>query len=349
MATVIITGVEKKGMIINLLTDRPRPITYDMKNHQFTSYTGRPVKAFPRNTALGTNNLAERCMIAAVSRATNESCELVEKVEMYWNEPELLKRASTISDLPAPPKGYIKWLKEYNKLPSSETLKEYNMYKKSLNLLEDDRQTLKMLTSGYNAPYNWTDNFINFYMTMRPSERKKFNRILKISLTTCIWDLSFVLRLFVSIIITMPTIWADYVDDNRNFVHNNDLLQKVLDEHKGQMIIEKENKIRAIETLSNEKYVVVVPQTLKDFTDEGILQNNCVGYYYHDSILRGQNLIYFIRRRKNPNHSYITNRFNIKEKHTVESRKVNNSPNNDHEAWTLIKQIDEMINKLLSE
>lgn len=349
MATVIITGVQKNGMIINLLTDRPRPITYDMKNHQFTSYTGRPVKGFPRNTALRTNNDAERCMIAAVTKATNESCELVEKVEMYWNEPELLKYPDTIYDLPTPPKGYIKWLKEYNKLPNSVTLKEYTVYKKTLDLLEDDRQTLKMLTDTYGAPYSWTDSFIDFYIKMRPVERKKFNKILKVSLKTLIWDVKFRLSNFVLLITRIPMIWADYVDDNRDFVYNIKLLENALHEQRERLIIEKENKIRAIETLSNEEYTIIVPKTLKDFTDEGNQQNNCVGSYYHDSILAGRNLIYFIRRSENPKHSYITNRFNIAEKHTVETRKVNNSRNDDGAAKTLIKQIDEMINKLLSE
>lgn len=349
MATVIITGVEKNGMIINLLTDRPRPISYDMKNHQFTSYTGRPVKAFPRNTTLGTNNLAERCMIAAVSKATNESCELVEKVEMYWNEPELLKYPHTLYDLPAPPKGYIKWLKEYNKTPNSITLKEYSVYKKSLNLLEDDRQTLKMLTNIPGAPYSWTDSFIDFYIKMRPIERKKFNKILKISLTTLVWDVKYRLCDFVPLIVKIPTIWADYVDDNRDFTYNIKLLRNVLNEQRERLIIEKENKIRTIEKLSNEKYTIIVPKTLKDFTDEGNQQNNCVGSYYHDSILAGKNLIYFIRLSKNPKHSYITNRFNIADKCTVETRKVNNSRNDDDKALALIKQIDKMINELLSE
>lgn len=350
MASVIITGVEKNGMTINLLTDRPKPISYNMKNHQFTSYTGRPVKGFPRS-AVPQHGLrpADLCMIAAVSRATNESCTFIEKVEMYWNYPELLKTPSTIHDLPAPPKGYIKWLKEWDKLPSSYTLKEYTIYKKSLDLLEDDRQTLKMLTSGDCAPYSLTDDFIEFYIKMRPIARKKFNKILKISFTTLMWSVRYRLTDFAHLIMRTPLIWADYVDDNRDFIYNQKLMQNALDEQRERLIIERENKIRAIEKLSNEEYTIIVPKTLKDFTDEGNQQNNCVGSYYHNSILDNRNLIYFIRRSKNPNHSYITNRFNIAEKRTVESRKVNNSPNNDSAARTLIKQIDEMINELLSE
>ena len=59
-------------------------------------------------------------------------------------------------------------------------------------------------------------------------------------------------------------------------------------------------------------YIVVVPQTYEDLVDEGKQQNNCVGHYYNESILGGENLILFIRHSNSPKKSYITCRYNIK-------------------------------------
>ena len=78
------------------------------------------------------------------------------------------------------------------------------------------------------------------------------------------------------------------------------------------------------------------------------MQNNCVGYYYHDSMARGRDLIYFIRYTATPNRSYITNRYNVYDEQTVESRIKNNDNNNDSKARELIKRIDEKIRELLS-
>lgn len=112
-------------------------------------------------------------------------------------------------------------------------------------------------------------------------------------------------------------------------------------------ILAKENIIRPIEALSNEQFTVIVPSSLKDFTDEGKQQSNCVGYYYHQSILEGRNLIYFIRKTNSPDKSYITNRFNIQSQKTTETRMKFNATNDDQDARQLIRRIDEMIRTLI--
>lgn len=71
-------------------------------------------------------------------------------------------------------------------------------------------------------------------------------------------------------------------------------------------------------------YVVVVPQNVMDLADEGIQQNNCVGYYYNDSIERGDNCIFFLRKKDKPEKSYITCRYNIEKQDIVECKYKNN-------------------------
>jgi hypothetical protein len=143
------------------------------------------------------------------------------------------------------------------------------------------------------------------------------------------------------------TKWTDIVDTNRNFAYNNKLIATFFEEEKNKLILGNEKKIKSIENLESENLIVIVPDTLEDFTNEGHMQNNCVGYYYHDSISRGENYIYFIRRKDNPKKSYITNRFNVECGKTTETLKSNNRTNNDNEALRLIYKIDELINKLI--
>lgn len=89
-------------------------------------------------------------------------------------------------------------------------------------------------------------------------------------------------------------------------------------------------------------HIVVVPQTYEDLVDEGKQQNNCVGHYYNDSILAGENLILFIRHSNSPKKSYITCRYNIEKQDIVEYRYKNNQ-NVYGQDIIIIKKAAEMI------
>ena len=91
-----------------------------------------------------------------------------------------------------------------------------------------------------------------------------------------------------------------------------------------------------------DNYIVVVPQTYEDLADEGKQQNNCVGHYYNDSILAGENLILFIRHSNSPKKSYITCRYNIKKQDIVEYRYKNNQDVNGYDM-IIIEKVAEMI------
>lgn len=63
-----------------------------------------------------------------------------------------------------------------------------------------------------------------------------------------------------------------------------------------------------------------MPTTPKELIDEGEQQHNCVGVYYNDSMSEGNVFIYFIRKKNEPEKSYITCRFDMYTKETVEAR-----------------------------
>ena len=128
---------------------------------------------------------------------------------------------------------------------------------------------------------------------------------------------------------------------------NIDTIKEIRDKVRNEKILSWESKFSAIETLSNDKYTIIIPKIMEEFTDEGKQQNNCVGHYYHNRMAQNTQIIYFIRRKSIPNKSYITNRYSVSEKETVETRMVNNTANRDADSLELITRIDKMITDIL--
>ena len=107
-------------------------------------------------------------------------------------------------------------------------------------------------------------------------------------------------------------------------------------------------KLNFINGLEFDDYIVIVPQTIEDKADEGKQQNNCVGYYYDDSIIKGENLIYFLRKKNKPNKSYITCRYNIPAEKTTEHRRKNNIDVYNETELGILKKIDKIIKEKLN-
>lgn len=106
---------------------------------------------------------------------------------------------------------------------------------------------------------------------------------------------------------------AKAVDKNYKLLKDKELQEK----------IEKNQKrIKELETLVYKDYWFIVPTTLEELVDEGKQQHNCVGSYYNDSMSKGEDFIYFIRKKNEPEKSYITCRFNVERNETIEARCV---------------------------
>lgn len=133
---------------------------------------------------------------------------------------------------------------------------------------------------------------------------------------------------------------VDKIDSNRSYSKNKVILHRVANEEKYTILSNNLQKLNFINNLEIGDYVIKVPQNIEDLIDEGKQQNNCVGSNYNTSIVRGENLIYFIRKKDNINKSYVTCRYNIDGKATYEHKIKNNQPYNDE---VLINQIDNII------
>lgn len=142
------------------------------------------------------------------------------------------------------------------------------------------------------------------------------------------------------------------MDFNRGLYHNRELAQATLDEHRNEILgsqLRKLNFINGLKFGENDEYTVVVPQSQEDKIAEGRMQNNCVGSYYDNSIIRGENYIYFLRKTNNVEHSYITCRYNPSARDTVEARYVNNRGVYDGVETEILATISKIITDNLNK
>lgn len=138
-------------------------------------------------------------------------------------------------------------------------------------------------------------------------------------------------------------------DTNRDIGYNNKIIEKFVNRAKNAKIEENLKKLNFINNLEMDDFIVVVPQTMEDKAKEGQMQNNCVGYYYDNSIREGKDFIYFIRKKENPNKSYITCRYNVRYNDTVEYRLKNNSPVRNNKELDMICAISNIIREKLTK
>lgn len=139
--------------------------------------------------------------------------------------------------------------------------------------------------------------------------------------------------------------WLSNVNTNHSLEANKETFVAYKNKEKNNILAKKLQKLNFLNGLEvGNDYVIVVPQTIEDLVVEGHMQNNCVGHYYNDSIIKGENNIYFIRNKSNARKSYITCRFSNRNRATVEYRHKNNEYREHRE---LISAIDAIINENL--
>ena len=363
-----ITGIEKNGLIVTVTIEgKANPVIFDMAHLSFTSYTGRDIQRFPVGSYClskdGFSGIIPKLLFnALLSNSKGDVRSNLSKVELFINNPEILGTIHYCSELADEcPKGFIKWLKDNDKMPTKENLTDYKRTIALKRMTQEDKEVYELLFCTENSPYSqYSETYKECYFSMSSELRHKFNKILKASIKSLSWRLKDEMTTFIDRFIRnkgwgswrdecRPDNWEELLNTDRSFQWNTDNIVASAKKVWEDKIIKNENKIRAIEELSDETFVVVVPKTLQDFTDEGNMQHNCVGHFYHGSIAEGENLIYFIRKKSTPNHSYITNRYNIRSERTVETRMFANAYNEDEEARELIKEIDKKITSLLSE
>lgn len=239
------------------------------------------------------------------------------------------------------PKGYINFLKEHNLNITQETYIKYIMADKlhgNLRAVDMYYKFMHTIMALHNTKFNYFLNNFTFI--------EKLNKSYIVSAKN--------FEIYSNIIRDMKDI-LDYayalkdltiIDTNRGINYNFKLYAGAYSERKNMLLNNNLKRLNFLDGLTFDDYVVVVPQRLNDLQNEGKQQNNCVGYYYNDSIKRGENLIYFMRKINNPTKSVVTCRYNIDDNRTIEHKTFNNSWT-DNEQEEIISKIDEIIRKNL--
>lgn len=119
------------------------------------------------------------------------------------------------------------------------------------------------------------------------------------------------------------------------------------DKEQQEQIQKSQKRIKELENLLYEDYCFIVPTTPKELIDEGEQQHNCIGHLYNDSMCKGEDFIYFIRKKNEPEKSYITCRFSIEANETVEARYRFNDEVFKEEDKKAILESSEFIKKII--
>lgn len=238
-------------------------------------------------------------------------------------------------DYKACPDGYIKFLQETGTEFNSSSLKEYVM-----------RQ--KYGTIGYNLLYSGI-NESDVKWLVENNLIKSFLKCLTYNIKSGhLFDNGEIYRLL--------DYWRQAsnimdeivpIDENKSLKVNIKMLEDIAEKEKNEALARQLQKLNFINGLRRNNLVVIVPQNQEEKRDEGRQQNNCVGHYYDESILRGENYIYFIRKADTPTKSYVTCRFNKDYRKTTEFRAVNNRSVTDREVYDFIELIDKRIREQL--
>lgn len=138
------------------------------------------------------------------------------------------------------------------------------------------------------------------------------------------------------------------LNSNRGLNYNKNSLTEMYKSKINEILATNLQKINGINHYQIADYEIVIPQGAYDLNIESKQQNNCVNYYYNKSIIAGENYIYFLRKKTNPNESYMTCRFNVQSKATVEYFYKNNRWVDSEEEIKILKQIDKEIKQILS-
>lgn len=228
-------------------------------------------------------------------------------------------------------KDYLNWCREHDDFVCLRTTQEYYQEK-----LEDSIP--KELKSYY--------VMMKVYTATENIDRETLFKLLKIiKYTVCH------LRADEAVngIEDLYDLTNNLTDENKKLLNTNRTVSqnyRIIEQQKFVNNEAFENTLRRLNFMNGkcfDDYIVVVPQNVMDLLNEGFQQNNCVGYYYNNSIKNGNNCIFFLRKKNKPEKSYITCRYCVDNKKVEEARYKNNR-NIDSADEKIVYNINDFIN-----
>lgn len=344
---IIITGIEKQGPVIICTTNDPKERVYKLDFKERTAYgiTGKPLQStgailsrIPASIP-GSNPL---CIALRVfSDGTSYTPTFYGVVESLLSYPDLLPYnidSTLVYTLAGEhngklPKGWVVWCREGRYKFSMGALREFLAQQELAKWPQGLADTVRKFSEGAEFDLakeaNYDKELCASLMRIIGNSMKRYE----------IRDLLSNVRSIIQFLRLHPQL-RSYLDETKNARTAYQILDNALNQERNSQILANEARIAALNGMEINGLLIKVPSKMEDFTDEGNQQHNCVGYYYHDRMAKGMQLIYFLRHVANPDKSYVTCRFDMSKLETVEHRTQHNDW---YENGLLFERIDTMI------
>ena len=259
-----------------------------------------------------------------------------------WNDSFNITISCT-SKLPKNcPKGYINFLKSTNQTISDYTIELFNI----VSIYGEDYYIFREKFKSFYYQCNKEKFYIWMYNNYHSIVKAFKNSLSKLDFDTV--DFFRVVKRFYNYYEQMQDFFETYtVSESATLNAIFTSLENEKDNYLKKKISKEQTKYNFINNLIlNDNYYIEIPQGLKDLQEEGDKQHNCVGHFYNDAIMNGSCFIYFIHKTKAPKakNNYITCRFDLTHKKTVEARRKNNDSINSTDEQ-MINKIDNIINQ----
>lgn len=258
------------------------------------------------------------------------------KIETFWNYLSELY----IYDIPEEnPRGFIQFCFTNNLYLRQRSLEVYKIVKKN-NLFDDDEIIFRLKLMIATTPLDYSTlvllsrrQVVDLTKMYNQIDWYKFNKL--VSYLTEEKEKEKVFEL---------------IQSGKNI----ESILKILEDIKNKEI-NKGIKITQnlygtiIDGIKENNYLVVVPKDMEDLINEGNQQKNCVGYYYNQSISDGNDFIFFIRKKDNPDISYITCRYDIEYRELAEINTWSNQEDYNEEEYNFALKVVDLLNKKFKE
>lgn len=339
--------IEKIGQDICISIRGKQTYKFNVLEHELYMPSGKRMVHMSKALINATkDNNGQELVISAIKSSMEGYHSYLHVIELFITNLDLIESCSWWNLPTELPKGYIKWLRANSRKLSKNSLRDFKAEEIRKTWIKEDRDFFQFLLDFYEDINNIKVSV--FASLDTPLKRQVFRNMFKSAQKEFSWNFSYDYDTFVRKFADAPENWYEIVDTNRGFDYNINLLTDYKNKERNEKVYAWQQKFKELENIEHENLVVVVPTDVAAFNGESKQQNNCVSYFYHDSMAHHENIIYFIRKKAKPKKSYITNRFDVSRDRTAESRAVNNSGYSDLEVTDLIKEIDKKIKEILN-
>jgi hypothetical protein len=273
--------------------------------------------------------LNEYCLTEIVSVKTQMKKDF-RNIETFWSNIELVE----LNSIPLEnPKGFIKFCKSHKLDLSKFSLRLFKAINNGFSF-EIEEELKIMLKRHFTFLLNFDFTKQELLLLLKAYKKSSF----------------YAFDLLQKWIQKCPNDVWDYIKKGKTAEYIDNILTAVYEEKTATGIRITQNLYSGIiEGIEDNGLIVVIPHSIEELVREGESQNNCIGYYYNESIAKGDSFIFFIRRKGSLYESYITCRYNVKLRQLMEAKTFNNEENYGDIESNFLDKIVDILNKYLKE